>query len=107
MQRYYPVAYEMFRSRLQEQDVEVVKNNILQGIEEGLYREDVNADLMARFRLEMSLLMFQPNLMVNERYDLLFVTHEIMEHFLYGIMTPKGIKLYLKYKEQYLKQVSK
>lgn len=107
MQRYYPDAYAMFRSKLQEQDVEVVKTNILQGIAEGLYRDDVNADLMARYRLETSLLMLQPNLLVNERYDLLFVTHEIMEHFLYGIMTQKGIKLYLKYKEQYLKQVSK
>ena len=107
MQRYFPEAYQIFREKLVEQDVEIIKATIKNGIEEGLYREDVNADLMARYRLETSLIMFQPNLLVNERYDLLFVTHEIFEHFLYGIMTAKGEKLYQKYKEHYLKQVAK
>jgi AcrR family transcriptional regulator len=107
MQRYFPEAYQTFREKLVEQDVEIIKATILKGIEEGLYREGVNADLMARYRLETSLMMFQPNLLVNERNSLLFVTHEIFEHFLYGIMTAKGEKLYQKYKENYLKQVAK
>lgn len=107
MARYYPESYEIFRGKLMEQDVLMIKDNILQGIKEGLYRPEVNADLMARYRLETSLIMFQPNLLVNERYDLLFVAHEICEHFLFGIMTPKGEKLYHKYKEKHLKQVSK
>jgi AcrR family transcriptional regulator len=107
MQKYFPEAFEKFRAMLVEQDVEMVKQNIVQGIAEGLYREDVNADLMARYRVETSLLIFQPNLLVNERYDLLFVAHEICEHFMFGIMTAKGEKLYQKYKEHYLKQVSK
>ena len=46
-------------------------------------------------------------MLVNDRNDLPTVSHELSEHFLYGIMTQKGEKLYLKYKEQYLKQASK
>lgn len=107
LQKYFPEAYQLFRDKLLEQDMEIIKQTILQGMEEGNYRSDVNADLMARYRLETSFIMFQPNLLVNERYDLLFVAHEICEHFLYGIMTPKGEKLYQKYKQDYLKQVSK
>ncbi len=107
LQKYFPEAYEIFRNKLMQEDMEIIKQSILQGIAEGLYREDVNAELMARYRLESSMMMFQPNLLVNERHDLLFVTHEICEHFLYGIMTPKGEKLYRKYKQDYLKQVSK
>jgi AcrR family transcriptional regulator len=107
MQRFFPDAYELFRTRLMEDDVAMIRNNIQQGIEQGLYREGINPDFLARYRLETSLIMFQPNLLVNERYDLLFVTHEICEHFLYGIMTTKGEKYYQKYKDKYLKQVSK
>lgn len=107
LQKYFPEAFRLFREKLMEQDMEIIKQTILQGIEEGNYRPDVNADLMARYRLETSLIMFQPNLLVNERYDLLFVAHEICEHFMYGIMTAKGEKLYQKYKQDYLKQVSK
>ena len=103
MQRFYPEAYNTFRELLLERDVVMMRDNMLQGIQEGLYREDINADLMARFRLETSLLVLQPNLLVNDRNSLMSVALEIGEHFLYGIMTAEGEKLYLKYKVQYLK----
>jgi hypothetical protein len=45
--------------------------------------------------------------MINERSDVREVNREIMELFLYGIMTPKGEKLYQKYKEKYLKALAK
>ncbi len=104
MQRYFPEAYETFRELLVARDVVMIKDNILQGISEGLYRENLNAELMARYKLETSMLILQPNLMVNDRNSLISVSLEIGEHFLYGIMTPKGEKLYHQYKEKYLKQ---
>jgi len=107
MQRFFPEAYKTFRDLLVEKDVVLMRDNILQGIKEGLYREEINADLMARYRLESSLLILQPNLLVSDRHGLLSVALEIGEHFLYGIMTPKGEKLYQKYKEKYLKQAAK
>ena len=107
MQRFFPEAYNTFRDQLQAKDVGMMRDNITRGIEEGLYREDVNAELMARFRLETSLMILQPNLLVSNRNDLLSVSLEIGEHFLYGIMTQKGVKQYLKYKAKYLTQVSK
>ncbi len=105
MQRYYPVAYKTFRDLLQDRDVSMMRENILQGIKEGLYRENINADILARLRMETSLLIFQPNLMVNDRNTLMDVAMEIGEHFMYGIMTPKGEQLYITYKEKYLKKV--
>lgn len=107
LERYYPEGYKKFKDMLLEQDVKAIHQNLLQGIDEGYYRPDINADFMARYRMELSLIMFHPNLLVNEPNNLQFVAHEISEHFLYGIMTPKGEKLYQKYKEKYLKQVSK
>ncbi len=104
MQRYFPDAYNTFRELLLARDVVIIRDNILQGIKEGLYREDLNAELLARYRLETSLLILQPNLMVSDRNSLMSVTLEIGEHFLYGIMNTKGEKLYQKYKAKYLKQ---
>ena len=106
MQRFFPEAYKAFRDMLADRDVVMIRENILWGIKEGLYREDINADLMARYRLETSLLILQPNLLVSDRNNLISVALEIGEHFLYGIMTPKGEKLYQKYKAKYLKQAS-
>lgn len=106
MQRFFPEAYKTFRELLVDKDVVMMRDNILQGIKEGLYREEINADLMARYRMETSLLILQPNLLVSDRNGLMSVALEIGEHFLYGIMTPKGEKLYHKYKEKYLKQAA-
>jgi TetR/AcrR family transcriptional regulator, cholesterol catabolism regulator len=104
MQRFYPDAYKKFRDLLMERDVVMVRENILQGIKEGLYREELNADLLAKYRIETSLMALQPTLMVNDRANLMSVALELGEHFMYGIMNQKGIELYNTYKEQYLKQ---
>jgi hypothetical protein len=48
----------------------------------------------------------QPTLMVNDRANLMSVALDLGEHFMYGIMTPKGIELYKQYKAQYLKQAT-
>ena len=106
MQRFFPEAFKTFRTMLEDRDVVMIRGNIEQGIKEGLYREEINADLLARYRLETSLLILQPNLLVNDRNSLLSVALEIGEHFLYGIMTVKGIELFKKYKEKYLQQAS-
>lgn len=104
MQRFFPEAYKKFREQLLERDVTMVRDNILQGIKEGFYREDLNAELLARFRIETGLMMLQPTLMVNERAELMSVALELGEHFMYGIMTPTGIEQYKTYKEKYIKQ---
>lgn len=104
MQRFFPEAYKKFREQLLERDVTMVRDNILQGIKEGFYREDLNAELLARFRIETGLMMLQPTLMVNERAELMSVALELGEHFMYGIMTPAGIGQYKTYKEKYIKQ---
>ncbi len=107
LQRYYPDGYATFREGLLKNDVESVKENLLKGIAEGYYRDDMNVDIIAKFHIEKSLLLMQPNMMVTDRSDIREVNKEIMELFLYGIMTPKGEKLYQEYKEKYLKKVPK
>jgi AcrR family transcriptional regulator len=105
LQRFFPDAYQTFRDLLMR-DVAMMRDNILQGIKEGYYREEVNADLLARYRMETSLLILQPSLLVSDRTGLISVALEIGEHFMYGIMTTKGEKLYQKYKAKYIKQAS-
>ena len=107
LERFFPEGFKCFKGNLMDKDVMAIRENLLSGMEQGLYRADINADFMARYRMELSMLAFYPNLLVNDRFDLYVVAHEIAEHYLYGIMTPKGEKLYQKYKEKYLKEVSK
>lgn len=103
LQRFFPESHKIFRETLFDKDMVAIRDNILRGIEEGNYRAEINAELLATYRMESCLIMMQPNLLINEKYNTQMVSEEIFEHFLYGIMTAKGEKLYKKYKEKHLK----
>lgn len=106
LERYFPEAYKQFRGKMLMEDVSNIKANLDRGVEEGLYRADIDTELMARYRLDLSLMIYQSNILIKDALDLVAATRMVSEHYLYGIMTQKGEKLYLKYKEQYFKQVS-
>jgi TetR/AcrR family transcriptional regulator, cholesterol catabolism regulator len=59
---------------------------------------------MTRYRIESSMLAFNTEIFPQSRKDLAGVEREIMEHFLYGLSTTKGIKLVQKYIQQRTKQ---
>jgi hypothetical protein len=101
LQRFYPEGYERFRQVLLTQDVEMIRQTVKRGIDEGLFRPELDPDFTARYRIETALMCMQSNLMVNDRYSLMQVGSAITEMFIYGIVTPKGEKLYTRYKEKY------
>lgn len=103
LQRFYPEGYRQFRSNM-ERDVESVRRNLERGKSEGNYREDFDSEIMARFHIECALMIVMPNVLMKDKFDMHRVNSEITDHFIRGILTPKGEKLYRKYKEQYYKQ---
>ncbi len=107
LQRYFPEAYAHFHEKQMLKDVVMIRENIIRGMEEGLYRQGMDADLLARYRLESCLVVFQPNSLVAQAHHPHLATVAIMENFLYGLMTAKGERLYQKYCEKYLNEVPK
>jgi AcrR family transcriptional regulator len=105
LQRFFPEAYSIFREQQLMSDVTLIRDNIIRGMEEGLYRLGMDADLLARYRLESCLVIFQPNSLVSQAHHPHLAAEAIMENFLYGLMTPKGEKLYQKYSQKYLNEV--
>src|ERR1043165_2202620 len=105
LERFFPEAYRKFKEKLMKKDIATIRENIVRGMQEGLYREGMDADLLARYRVESCLILFQPNSLTSEAHHPHLVSQCIMENFLYGLMTSKGEKLYQKYSEQYLKEV--
>ena len=79
---------------------DVIRKNIERGIKEELYRPEINADVLSKFRLESMMIAFNINLFPPRKYNLAEVTLEIIEHYLYGLATLKGHKLILKYKQE-------
>ncbi|RYE56904.1 MAG: TetR/AcrR family transcriptional regulator [Sphingobacteriales bacterium] len=100
MQKYHPACFGKFLKHKDEYLYSVVKQNLLRGMREELYRTDVNVELMARFRVDSILIPFNPGFTQNVKLGLDEVHKELLIHFLYGIVNPKGYKLIQKYQRQ-------
>lgn len=100
MQKYHPEAYKKMNAHKNKFFVNIVKDNLIKGIKQGYYREDINVEIIARYRVESIFLGFNPDVFMHGKFTLLQIEMELMEHYLYGISTTKGQKLINKYKQQ-------
>lgn len=104
LHKYHPNVYVKFNSYKYEFLYNVIKDNLERGVKEELYRPEINIDIITRFRIESSMLPFNTELFPQSKKDLAGVEKELLQHFLYGLATPKGVKLIQKYIQQRLKQ---
>jgi AcrR family transcriptional regulator len=100
LEKYHPKAFKKYSDYKNKFLYTVIKENLDNGIAEGLYREEVQTDIMTRFRLASIFLVLNPDLFPLSKHNLAEVITEITDNFLYGLVTPKGQKLVLKYKQQ-------
>ena len=107
MQKYYPNAYQKFAKHKNDYLFGVIKQNLIRGIEEELYREDLKVEVIARFRVESMMLPFNPEFHTKVKSNLAAIEQEITMHYLFGMVSPKGYKLAVKYRQDRLKKISK
>jgi AcrR family transcriptional regulator len=104
MHKYHPSAYKKFHDFKNNFLFKVIKENLQKGVEEELYRGDIDIDILSRFRLYSITLSFDSEIFPANKTNLVYIEQQIMEHFLYGVATPKGQKLIQKYKQQRTKK---
>jgi len=100
LQKFHFKAFQKFLKYKNGFLQDVIRKNIERGIKEELYRPEINADILSKFRLESMMIVFNMNVFPPRKYNMAEVTLEIIEHYLYGLATLKGHKLILKYKQE-------
>jgi AcrR family transcriptional regulator len=106
LEKFHPRVFQRFLNMKNNFLLNVIRANIQRGMAEGLYRPEINVDVISKYRLESTMLPFNLTLFPPGKYNLADVTRELTEHFLFGLATLKGHKLILKYKEQLNKNQS-
>jgi TetR/AcrR family transcriptional regulator, cholesterol catabolism regulator len=107
IERGHPKTFKKFIEYKYNFLYELMKKNIERGKSEGLYRADINADLLAKVRIETVMLPFNEELFPKNQYSLIYFQQELLEYFLFAMVTPKGYKLITKYQKERLKKQSK
>jgi AcrR family transcriptional regulator len=100
LEKYHPKAFRKYSEHKNTFLYTLIKDNIDWGKKDGLYREEVLSDIVARFRLASIFLIFNPDAFPGGRHSLPAIVTEITDNFLYGLASAKGQKLIQKYKQQ-------
>ena len=95
--KYYPEAFARIQNHKDEFMHQIIKTNLIKGIEQGVYRKEIDPEILSIYRLETSFVPFNPQLYPFSKFDIGKVTLQIIENFIYGVMSLKGIELMEKY----------
>ncbi len=107
MHKFHPNAFKIFQKHKDEFILKLIAQNLHRGIEEGLYRDDINIEVLAKFRLESMMLIFNIEVFpLAKDYHLKDLMQLIGEHYLFGISSPKGYKLIQKYQQERTKKLT-
>lgn len=100
LQKYHPKAWTEWLRHKQEYMGQSIIRNLKQGVTEGFFRAEINTDILAAARLELIQISFDEQVFPSDKYSLTEVNTQLFEHFVYGLLTEKGRKVYEKYKQQ-------
>jgi len=106
MEKFHFKAFQRFKQHKDKFLANIIKANIEWGIKDELYRQDVNVDIMVRFRLETIMIPFNIAVLAPGKYNLAELSDALIEHFIYGMSTIKGHKLIQKYNQQKQKKTA-
>ena len=107
MQKYHPTAFSKFMKHKNEFLFNVCSQNLHRGVQEELYRPEMAIDILCRYRVETMFIPFNPEFQQSLKHSLAKIEDEILSHFLYGLVSLKGYKLIIRYKEQRQKETLK
>lgn len=92
IQKYYPGLWKLCKERDDEFILEHIRQNLERGIRNGLYREDINIDILAHLVMAENTIALDENFFPSEKFSLVELHSQMIEHFIRGIVTLKGFQ---------------
>ena len=93
LQKYYPESWQLWVAHKNGYILRQIEDNLRRGQREGLYRPDLDVDVLARLRLAEIELSFAADVFPPRLFDPQRTMLAMLEHFVLGVATLKGHKL--------------
>ena len=98
LQKFHAEAWQLWLGHKHEFILTQIIDNLRRGIAEGLFRADLDVDVLARLRLAQIELQFDASLYPPRQFGAERVSVAFIEHFMLGIATLKGHRLINQYR---------
>jgi TetR/AcrR family transcriptional regulator, cholesterol catabolism regulator len=99
LKKYHPNAFKIFREHKRTFLHESIIKSLIKGVEEGVFRKDMNLNVLAKLRLEQIEMGFDREVFPPDEFQLDNVQLQLFEHFIHGITTLKGHRLLNEYRQ--------
>ncbi|SFU68443.1 transcriptional regulator, TetR family [Pustulibacterium marinum] len=93
LQRYYPGIYKITRTKHFELVYASVSQNLQKGIGEGLYRKELDLDIITRMHFICAIELKNQDIFPSENYSVRDLMNIYIENYLRSIVTPKGLEI--------------
>jgi AcrR family transcriptional regulator len=94
LQKYYPAIYREFVIKKRDHVFEQVKQNFAQGISEGIYRNDLDIDLVARLYIQKLVDVHDPEFLSSVNFGFEKVFQVMFDNHIRGIANAEGLAYY-------------
>lgn len=98
LKKYHPEAWKIFLNFKHSVILGNIQKNLVRGIEEGYYRQDIDPEILSIMRVEQVQMLFDEQIFPKSKFDFTEVQMQIFEHFVFGILTDEGRKLFTNFK---------
>ncbi|MBP6311504.1 MAG: TetR/AcrR family transcriptional regulator [Flavobacteriales bacterium] len=92
LEKYHPEAWALLQRNEREDIYKCVTSNMRKGVKEGLYRDDLNIDVIARIYISRFDAVFDGELFPKENYRFEDVIWELFRYHVRGMASDKGLK---------------
>ena len=100
LRKYHPQSWQVFINHRNNEVYNCIKHNLERGIHEGLYREDLNIEIITRIYIARVEMFIDNEIFPYDKFPPEKTFIVFMDYHIRGIATQKGIKLLEKIKSQ-------
>ena len=98
LQKFHPSTWKLWQQHKNQFTLTQITQNLRRGITEGLFRADLDVEVIARMRLAQIEIMFNSDLYPHVHYPNERVSKALLEHYMLGVATLKGHRLINQYR---------
>jgi AcrR family transcriptional regulator len=92
LKKYYPEFYSKMKSQRREKMYKRVLNNLQKGIKEGLYRDDINTELIAKIQVDRVEKTMDSDYLTLDEISAPEIFLDVFKYHIRGIASEKGVK---------------
>lgn len=100
LHKYYPAAANLMREDEEKFHLPTIRENLISGIKQGLFRQDIDIEIIAQFRMGMLDIAMDSRRYPIDNYSPHKVNIELFHFYIYGLLTDKGREVWQKVKPQ-------